>query len=263
MVAAEFLGADSVVVPISCNDAIDRGPLKDLLEPRTRIGSPFVIAGMEKARARGKRAVCGWEANGGFLTGSDIQRNGRVLPALPTRDAVLPILCVLLSAFERGLSVIDRFALLPARYSRAALLRDFPRTVSSRIVARFSPGVTSVTDVSFVNGGVAALNEEGALQVLSPSQIRALEAIRDDLKGFFISESGFSDIARLNYTDGIRAGFDNGEIAHVRPSGNADELRIYAVADTQPRADAIASLGIAEPEGILRRMQSAVTGCRP
>src|ERR1700760_4954062 len=82
MVVAEYLGADAVVVPISCNDAIDRGPLKDLVEPKTRIGSPFVIAGMETARAKGCNRVCGWEANGGFLTGSDITRDGRTLRAL-------------------------------------------------------------------------------------------------------------------------------------------------------------------------------------
>lgn len=45
----------------------------------------------------------------------------------------------------------------------------------------------------------------------------------------------------------------------MRPSGNADESRIYAVADTQPRADAIAALGIAEPDGLLRRLERAIT----
>jgi phosphomannomutase len=49
-------------------------------------------------------------------------------------------------------------------------------------------------------------------------------------------------------------------VAHVRPSGNADELRIYAVADTQNRADAIAAMGVAEPAGILRMMEKAVDG---
>ncbi|HEV2447110.1 MAG TPA: hypothetical protein VGS58_14360, partial [Candidatus Sulfopaludibacter sp.] len=53
MIVAEYLGADSVVVPISTNDAIDRGPLARVLEPKTRIGSPYVIAGMERARAKG------------------------------------------------------------------------------------------------------------------------------------------------------------------------------------------------------------------
>ena len=98
MVVAQFLDADAVVVPISCNDALDRGPLKAAVEPKTRIGSPFVVAGMELALAKGRRAVCGWEANGGFLTGSDFQREGRELRALPTRDAFLPILGVLFAA---------------------------------------------------------------------------------------------------------------------------------------------------------------------
>jgi phosphomannomutase len=57
MITAEYLGADAAVVPISCNDAIDRSPLKNMLEPKTRIGSPFVIDGMEVARARGKKAI--------------------------------------------------------------------------------------------------------------------------------------------------------------------------------------------------------------
>jgi len=63
---------------------------------------------------------------------------------------------------------------------------------------------------------------------------------------------------RLNFLDGIRIWFANGDVAHVRPSGNADELRIYAVADTQERADQIVKLGVAEPNGILRRLEKAV-----
>jgi phosphomannomutase len=72
MVVAEYLKVDAVVVPISSNDAIDRGPLREIVEPKTRIGSPFVITGMADAQKKGRRAVVGWEANGGFLTGSDI-----------------------------------------------------------------------------------------------------------------------------------------------------------------------------------------------
>src|SRR5512138_394975 len=55
-----------------------------------------------------------------------------------------------------------------------------------------------------------------------------------------------------------RRTLDNGEVAHVRPSGNADELGIYAVADTQARADEITKLGVAEPDGILRQLERAL-----
>ena len=43
-------------------------------------------------------------------------------------------------------------------------------------------------------------------------------------------------------------------MAHVRPSGNAPQLRIYAVADTEARADEIVSMALAYPQGILRSL---------
>jgi phosphomannomutase len=245
MVVAEYLGADAVVVPISCNDAIDRGNLARIVEPKTRIGSPYVIAGMKQALSRGKAAVCGWEANGGFLTGSDIFRNGKVLKALPTRDAILPILSVLFAAATRSLSLIELFDGLPRRFSRAALLKRFPRQTGLKLVARFSPGDPKIRDVVFAPDGAAT---------------PAAEEIRGQLERFFTPQLGFGTIARLNYTDGVRIGFGNGDIAHFRPSGNADELRIYGVADTQERADAIAEMGTGEPDGILRKMEKAVAG---
>jgi len=221
MVVATYLRPDAVVVPITCNDAIDSGELAHVLEPKTRIGSPFVIEGMERALGKGKKRVCGWEPNGGFLTASDFERSGAVLTALPTRDAMLPILCVLVAASESGLSLAELFERLPKRFSSAALLPNFPRAT--------------------------------ALQVLGLS----------GLDRFFPPQSGFGKIRHVDYTDGVRILFDNGDVAHVRPSGNADELRIYAVADTQARADAIAALGIAEPDGILRRMSKAANASQP
>jgi phosphomannomutase len=221
MIVAQWLGADAVVVPITCNDAIDRGNLAPVLETKTKIGSPYVIAGMELARAKGRRAVCGWEANGGFLVGSDIERHGRILKALPTRDAMLPILAVLTASKETGTPLVDLFGKLPQRYSRAALLKNFPREQSRSVVERFSmPG----------------------------------EDTRKALERVFSPAIGFGAIDRLDYTDGVRIYFTNGDVVHFRPSGNADEFRIYAVADTQARADEMVALGVSEPDGLLRRL---------
>lgn len=258
MIAAEYLGADAAVVPISCNDAIDRGKLKDIVEPKTRIGSPYVIAGMEMARARGKRAVCGWEANGGFLTGSDIHRNGKILKALPTRDAVLPILAALCASRERGLTLTELFASLPERYSRAALLKQFPRPVGLEIVRRFSPSDRVIGEARFSPDSLSVLSTESRQLEAADEELRVLEAVRRELAGFFTADLGFGAITALNFIDGVRVRFDNGDVAHLRPSGNADELRIYAVADTQKRADAIAAMAVAEPDGILRRLERLV-----
>lgn len=200
MIAAEFLGADAVVVPVSCNDAIDHGPLAAALEPKTRIGSPYVIAGMQAAAAKGRSVVCGWEANGGFLLGADVSRGDRTLRALPTRDAVLPILAVLVAAREKRLSLPELFGRLPARFTSATLIREFPRDRGARLVAE-----------------------------LAPAEF----------------EPAFGPVARTDCTDGLRIYFAAGDVIHLRPSGNADEFRIYACADTAARAQEITTIGTA------------------
>lgn len=261
MIVADYLGADAVVVPISCNDALDLGNLKDAVEPKTRIGSPFVIAGMEKARAKGRTRVCGWEANGGFLTGSDIQRDNKTLKALPTRDAILPILCALFAAVEQNVSITELFARLPKRYSKAALLKNFPRATSLKIITRFTPEDSRIRDLVFSTpeGRVDFFNEDGRTLCASDADTRQALNIREGLSKFFRSSDGFGTITKINYTDGVRVYFINGDVAHVRPSGNADELRIYAVANGQERADAIARLGVAEPDGILRSLARSLS----
>lgn len=258
MIVGEFLGADAVVVPISTNDAIDRGPLAQVLEPKTKIGSPYVIAGMQRAALKERHRVCGWEANGGFLTGSDIGRNGKVLTALPTRDAVLPLLCVLFAARNRQVTVPELFATLPHRFSRAALIRNFPRSTSLKIIQRFSPPEAAMQEVSFHEDHIVTYDPDHA--VIEPQEVHSekLDQIRSELQTVFSAESGFAPISRLNYTDGVRIIFANGDVGHFRPSGNADELRIYAVADSQERADQIAAQGIAEPDGLLRRLERMV-----
>lgn len=61
---------------------------------RTRIGSPFVIAGMEQATG----CVIGYEANGGFLLGYP----SHGLAPLMTRDAVLLMIAPLVLARAAG-----------------------------------------------------------------------------------------------------------------------------------------------------------------
>ena len=217
-ITAEFLEADHVVVPVSSNDAIDR-----FLEPkgvpvvRTRIGSPYVIAGMQAISGRRRM---GWEANGGFLLGSTV---GTLQP-LPTRDAVLPIVAALCSAKKHGCSLVERFAALPERFGRAGLLDEVPNEDSRALLERFGP---------------AAADRAEALRT------------------HFTPARGFPELESIDDTDGLRLRFTNGDVAHVRPSGNAPQLRIYATADTEARADAIVSEALREPDGILRELLAA------
>lgn len=257
MIVAEYLDADAVVVPISCNDGIDRGPLAPRLAAKTRIGSPYVIAGMAAALRSGKKRVCGWEANGGFLTGSAIERGGRTLAALPTRDALLPLVAALSSARHKGVTLCELFASLPQRFSRAGLIRQFPRPVSLQIVRCYSCADAGVRQVEFAGGDVIVRGDDCDAHQARPEAAAELRKIRARLEEFFTPAHGFGEIVGLNYVDGVRILFANGDVAHLRPSGNADELRIYAVADTPERAEQIVALGIEEPDGILRAMEKA------
>jgi phosphomannomutase len=89
---------------------------------RTRVGSPYVIAAMSQADGR----VVGFEANGGVLLGTDAVVNGASLAALPTRDALLPLLSVLGAARAAGQTVGQLVATLPPRVARSDRLEHVP-----------------------------------------------------------------------------------------------------------------------------------------
>jgi len=214
ILCAKFLAADSISTPVSCNTAVEKcGWFKEIR--RTRIGSPFVVASMLQATAGGAKRVVGYEANGGFLLNSDIEVDGKKLRALPTRDAVIVMLGILLLAKAQGKTVSQLAAGLPARFTASDRLKDFATEKSVAILARFNSGV-EVTD-------------------------------RVEIEKMFGAICG--KVAGLNRTDGLRITFANEEIIHLRPSGNAPEFRCYAEAATDARAREITTLTLAKIRG--------------
>ncbi|MGZ9809196.1 phosphomannomutase [Pseudoroseicyclus sp. H15] len=120
-ITARALGAAVVVTPVSSNTGAElSGAFAEVI--RTRIGSPYVIAGM--ARASGD--VVGYEANGGFLLGFDAAGPAGPLPRLMTRDALLPIIAPLAAAKAAGQSLSARAAAEPARFTAADRLQEMP-----------------------------------------------------------------------------------------------------------------------------------------
>ncbi len=195
ILTAKFLKADAVVVPVSCNTAVERcGFFKKVY--RTRIGSPYVIAGMEQAARDGYERVVGYEGNGGFLHQQDLTLNGGVLRRLPTRDAVVVHLAVLSLAKQLEMPVSKLLDIVPARFTASDRLKKFPTEKSTEIIGRFR-------DASEIEKHFGAL-----CGVLSD----------------------------INDIDGLRMTFGNGEILHLRPSGNAPEFRCYTEADSSVRA---------------------------
>jgi phosphomannomutase len=260
IVVAEYLRADAVAVPISANDAVERRMReRGTLLRKTRIGSPYVVAAIDELRRAGSHSrIVGWEANGGFLLGSDATLEGEPMSALPTRDATLPILCNLFAAAGQRLTLASLWSRLPARFGRAGLIDHVPVVVSGAILANLVPaGDTTEVELD-ATGRVLDCSRPGAAPTSVPEPVAgAWRERKTTLARFFTPAFGFDEIVRINVLDGVRVYFHNGDVAHVRPSGNAPQLRIYANSNSQPRADQIVALGLREPDGILRLMEKA------
>jgi phosphomannomutase len=262
IVVAEYLRADGAAVPISANDAVERRMEEHgVLLAKTKIGSPYVVSALDELRRDSARErIVGWEANGGFLTGSDIALAAGTLAALPTRDATLPILANLFAAAEQRIGLAALWNRLPARFGRAGLIDNFPVEASHAILARLIP-TGDVIEVEFDGSGrVLDRSNPGAAPVaLAQPASKDWQHCKATLRRFFTTALGFDDIVRINVLDGVRVYFRNGDVAHLRPSGNAPQLRIYANSDSQARADQIVELALREPDGILRQLEKAFT----
>jgi phosphomannomutase len=160
---------------------------------------------MQSLTARGIAPVVGYEANGGFLIDSDIVRDGRRLEALPTRDAVIVAVAILAAANAARRPVSRLADDLPLRFTYSDRIKDFPTELSSSRLAAFASGDD-------------AADRRAAEAVFGPR---------------------FGPVAGIDRTDGVRITFASGEIAHLRPSGNAPELRAYTEAASAERARAM------------------------
>ncbi|ATX81692.1 phosphomannomutase [Mariprofundus ferrinatatus] len=201
ILTARYLAATHVVTPVSSNSAVEKCGWFDQVD-RTRIGSPFVIAAMDEAVAGGSENVIGYEANGGFLTASDIDLNGKNLTALPTRDAVIVPLAILMLAKASNLSISGLLKQLPQRFTSSDRLKNFPTELSREKLRPLS----------------------GSDQQQNMREAQALLGAE------------FGEVISIDNTDGVRITFASGEVVHLRPSGNAPELRCYNEADSDERA---------------------------
>lgn len=126
-ITAKWLGIETIATPVTSNSALEEHFDRVI---RTRVGSPYVIEGMERAIEEGASAVVGFEANGGVMLGADISRDGRLLSALPTRDALLPILGSLGSIKELGKPLSEIAAGFHFRFALSDRLQNVPQEKS-------------------------------------------------------------------------------------------------------------------------------------
>ncbi len=219
VLVARYLGVGRIAVPVTASPAIaEWAHGAGVTVDPTRVGSPHVIAAMRAALAAGETGVAGFEANGGFLLASEARSEFAGLTALPTRDATLPILAALRLGARAGRRVDELADELPRWHAASGLLDDVDPSVGRAIAALHEPW-------------------EAVEEALAPS-------------------FGPVRIVAASTVDGLRLELSSGEILHVRPSGNAPQLRAYVFTRDRARSEQILAGAIAEPHGLLRRLQA-------
>ncbi|MFD1383506.1 phosphomannomutase [Rhodanobacter aciditrophus] len=209
ILVSQYLKATHVSCPINANTALEISN-PELVTLRTRIGSPYVIEGMEQLASENQGAsVIGYEANGGFLTGSSFEVNTSILTPLPTRDSILPMLAILASSVERNKPIRELASSLSARYTASDRIKDIPSDTSKRLISK-----------------------------LISDQTTKLSLIKT------ISEQDQVDVTNINETDGLRLTLSSQDIVHFRASGNAPELRCYAESESQSRAENLVDISL-------------------
>ncbi|WP_286889492.1 phosphomannomutase [Pseudoalteromonas sp. ESRF-bin5] len=189
LLCSKLLNIEALAIPVSCNTAIEKsGYFKHVV--RTQIGSPHVISEFAEL-SESFSSVAGFEANGGYLLGTDVTLNDKLLTALPTRDALLPAFMLL----TEPQSISELIKGLPKRFTASDRIQNFAKEQSLDLINELKSNATP-----------------------------------------FLKKLGVEGVYETNITDGLRITLSNGDILHLRPSGNAPELRCYAEADSTAKA---------------------------
>lgn len=199
MLCAKQLNIQALSIPVNSNTSIELSQAFETIK-RTKIGSPYVIAEFEQL-SKTHQSVAGFEANGGFLLGSDTQVNNKTLKALPTRDAVLPAIMLLVACTE-SITISMLVEQCSLRFSSSNRIQNFATEKSKALIVRYRE------------------NPAELIKLLGFDEVRVLA---------------------VDTTDGLRITLSSNDIVHLRPSGNAPELRCYAESTSDKSAKALVS----------------------
>ncbi len=141
-----------------------------------------------------------------------LQTPQKGLQPLPTRDSTLPILAVLAMAQQNQQPLSALPGMLPARYTQADRIQNLPTARSQQLIAQLTQDPAALhTFVQFTDS----------------------HAVHTDL------------------TDGLRITLADESIIHLRPSGNAPELRCYTEASNPLLAQQLLSVSLNQIKTIL------------
>jgi phosphomannomutase len=111
-------------------------------------------------------------------------------------------LAIILLAEQEQLTISELLVTLPQRYTYSDRIKDFPTLLSQKIINKLTEGDVDEQKVTI----------QSHFNMLREPKI-------------------------IDTTDGLRITFKSNDIVHLRPSGNAPELRCYTESDSRKRAE--------------------------
>jgi phosphomannomutase len=141
-----------------------------------------------------------------------LQTPQKGLQPLPTRDSTLPILAVLAMAQQKQQPLSALPHLLPARFTHSDRIQNLPTAKSLLLIKHLAQDTVALQAFVQFTGSHAEVTDQ---------------------------------------TDGLRITLANADIIHLRPSGNAPELRCYTEAGTPEQAQQLLTAGLNQIKTIL------------
>ncbi|WP_439112233.1 phosphomannomutase [Hydrogenophaga sp.] len=145
-----------------------------------------------------------------------LQTQQNGMQPLPTRDSTLPILAVLCMSKQKDSALSDLAAMLPARFTQSDRIQNVTAAKSQRLIAQLAQ---------------------------NPQALKR-----------FVAFTG-NNPSNIDQTDGLRITLSDDAIIHLRPSGNAPELRCYTEAESAEKALHLLRNGLEEIQKTLREQE--------
>jgi phosphomannomutase len=156
---------------------------------------------------------------------------------------------------KKSISELIKDKLAP-RYNMAGVFDDFALSgldkdeaivLMNKIIAEYSPSLKDekVISLDFEKGIIFKLSgntfevDKKSMDFLCTHDLKEWKRTKEKLEAIYSI-----GIKSINILDGIKINFTNGEVSHLRPSGNAPEFRNYVTAGTETRAKESLELGL-------------------
>jgi phosphomannomutase len=272
VIVSLFIKPDYVVVPIHITHKSGFIVLKDnnIKVKLTKIGEPPVVKAMKEIIEKDRTArVYGFERNGGviFVTDFNIPEIGIIGP-LGERDALFPILCLLLFAKKKNKSVQGLIESIFTKenfsHVQSSLVENLPgisitpglerynHEVGKKIVDRLKPLHEKIYEIDFENAEICFLDDKK--EIVVEKVVEHLINIRNVLHPYvknMLGLKGTIKIKKINFLDGVKIYLSHGEVVHLRPSGNSAQFRIYIESPDEERAVELVERAVKGPDGAL------------